>query len=351
MLIVSQWTLRERPAGRLTREDFRLEQHPLAAPDEGEVLVRVDFLAMDPAIRGFMNDSGTYAAPIEPGQPIRGMVLGTVIESRAPEFSAGDVVWGFGSWSEYVVVAAGQLHGAGQVLDPDLLHRQGTIGLTAYYGLTEIANVGKGDRVLISGAAGAVGSLAGQIARALGAARVVGIAGGSEKCGRTVARYGYDDCIDYKASTDLEVALRQALPDGVDVYFDNVGGAALRAAINLLRKDGRIALCGMISGYDGADAAPPPNLWNLVVQTAGMRGFRVTDALRDGRFLADARASLNRWIRSGKLRGDLDIRQGLEQAPETFLSLFSGGNAGRLLVHVGKGHLRGTARGWPFPTS
>ena len=303
-------------------------------------MVRVDYLAMDPAIRGFMNDSGSYAAPIEPGQPIRGMVLGTVTDSRAPELSAEDVVWGFGSWSDHVVVAAGQLHraGSGILPHPDLLHRRGTIGLTAYYGLSQIANVQKGDRVLVSGAAGAVGSLAGQIARHLVAARVVGIAGGPDKCGRAVKRYGYDSCIDYRAAVGhLSGALAQALPDGIDVYFDNVGGEALSAAIDLLRKNGRIALCGMISGYDGrATQAPPPNLWNLVVQAAGMRGFRVTDILGDEAFLAKARTDLDRWIASGNLRGDLDIRQGLEQAPEAFLSLFSGGNSGRLLVHVSR---------------
>lgn len=336
---VSRWTLRSHPQGQLTLEDFTLEQLALPAPGAGEVVVRVEYLAMDPAIRGFMNDSGNYAAPIEPGQPIRGMILGTVIESRASELCAGDIVWGFGSWSDHVVVAAAQLHRAGRGIacDPDLLHCQGTIGLTAYYGLTQIAKVQTGDRVLVSGAAGAVGSLAGQIARHLGAARVVGIAGGSVKCRRATDRYGYDDCLDYKATSDLRGALRQSLPEGVDVYFDNVGGEALGAAIDLLRKDARIALCGMISGYDRDPRSPPPNLWNLVVQTAGMRGFRVTDVLRDEAFISRAKSDLDRWAGSGKLRGDLDIRNGLEQAPAAFLSLFSGGNSGRLLVHVGEG--------------
>ena len=338
---VSHWTLRGRPTGQLKLEDFRLERSPLPDPDPGEVMVRVDYLAMDPAIRGFMNDSGSYAAPIEPGHPIRGMILGTVIDSRASEFSAGDVVWGFGSWSDHVVVAAGQLHhvGSGILPHPDLLHRRGTIGLTAYYGLSHIANVQKGDQVLVSGAAGAVGSLAGQIARRLGAVRVVGIAGGPDKCRRAVDRYGYDYCVDYRAVGPLSEALAEALPNGIDVYFDNVGGEALSAAIDLLRKDGRIALCGMISGYDDqATRAPPPNLWNLVVQTAAMRGFRLTDVLDDEAFLAKASADLDHWIASGNLRGDFDIRHGLERAPEAFLSLFSGGNSGRLLVHVSREH-------------
>lgn len=336
---VSQWTLRKRPTDRLTLEDFKLERCPLPPPVQGEVVVRVDYLAMDPAIRGFMNGGGNYAAPIEPGQAIKGVILGTVVVSLTPQLCAGDIVWGFGSWSDHITVAAGQLHRAGNgiVPDPDLLHRRGTIGLTAHYGLSLIAGVRKGDQVLVSGASGAVGSLAGQIARQLGAERVVGIAGGPDKCRRAVERYGYDRCVDYKAIANLQAAIEEALPDGVDVYFDNVGGEALSAAINLLRKDGRIALCGMISGYDGASTQSPPlNLWNLVVQTAGMRGFRVTDMLWNEAFLAGAMADLERWIASGSLRGDLDIRQGLERAPEAFLSLFSGGNLGRLLVHVSK---------------
>lgn len=311
----------------------------MPAPGPGEVTLRVDYLAMDPAIRGFMNDSGGYAAPVAPGQPIRGMVLGTVIATRASGLDIGDVAWGFGSWADHIVVAAEHVHrsGSGIVPEPDLLHRQGTIGLTAYYGLTEIADVRKGDRVLVSGAAGAVGSLAGQIARHLGASEVVGIAGGPDKCRRAVERYGYDTCIDYKAEADITAALAGALPEGIDVYFDNVGDEALSAAIDLLRKDGRIAVCGMISGYDRrGTAAPPPNLWNLVVQTASIRGFRVTDKLGDEAFLRAARSDLDRWIASGKLQGDLDIRQGLDHAPEAFLSLFDGGNSGRLLVHVSR---------------
>ena len=330
-----QWLLRGRPVGALTLDDFALEPSPLRAPGDGEAVIKVHYLALDPAIRGFMNDSGSYAAPIEPGQPVRGMVLGEVVESRAPTLAQGDVVSGFGSWSDYVVAPGGQWRRAvGSAPNPDLLHRRGSIGLTAYYGLTRIAGIRPGDRVLVSGAAGAVGSLAGQMARLLGAGQIVGIAGGQEKCGRAVARYGYDECVDYKATADLEGAIRQAMPDGIDVYFDNVGGDMLAAAINLLRKNGRIALCGMISGYDKAvDATRPPNLWNLIVQTAGMRGFRVTDMLDDHAFVTDALAEIDGWI-AGGLRGDLDIRQGLENAPAAFLSLFSGGNAGRLLVHV-----------------
>jgi NADPH-dependent curcumin reductase CurA len=173
--ITRQWILRNSPRGQLTLEDFRLERCPLAEPVDGEVVLRVDYLAMDPAIRGFMNSSGSYAAPIAPGQAVRGMILGTVIRSCAPEFSAGDVVWGFGSWSDHVTLPATQLHRAEAAVmaDPDLLHRRGTIGLTAYYGLSRIAHIQKGDRVLVSGAAGAVGSLAGQMSRLMGAACVV----------------------------------------------------------------------------------------------------------------------------------------------------------------------------------
>lgn len=334
---VAQWVLQRRPTGRLTPDNFALVRRPLPAPKPEEVIVRVDYLAMDPAIRGFMNDSGSYAAPIAEGQAIRGMILGTVITSRSAALSEGDIVWGFGTWSDYIVVPAAQLHRAeGEATsDPDLLHRRGTIGMTAYYGLTTIAPVCKGDRVLVSGAAGAVGSLAGQMARKLGAAYVVGIAGGPDKCRRAVDRYGYDECIDYKSVTDLREALAAAMPEGLDVYFDNVGGEALNAAVDLLSKGGRIALCGMISGYDGPNPEiAPPNLWNLVVQTAGMKGFRLTDMLGDQAFLKAARRDIDDWIAADALQGDLDIQPGLKRAPEAFLSLFSGGNSGRLLVRV-----------------
>lgn len=334
---IAQWVLQRRPTGRLTLDNFALVQRPSPEPQIGDVVVRVDYLAMDPAIRGFMNDSGSYAAPIVEGQAIRGMILGTVIASRSAALREGDIVWGFGTWSDHIVVPASQLHKANgeAATDPDLLHRRGTIGLTAYYGLTTIAPVRKGDRVLLSGAAGAVGSLAGQMARQLGASNVVGIAGGPDKCRRAIERYGYDDCIDYKSVPDLQEAVEAAMPEGVDVFFDNVGGEALNAAINLLRKGGRIALCGMISGYDGPNPSiAPPNLWNLVVQTAGMKGFRLTDMLGDQAFLDAARSDIDGWIAANELRGDLDIQPGLKHAPEAFLSLFSGGNSGRLLVQV-----------------
>ncbi len=334
---VAQWILQRRPTGRLTLDNFALVQRRLPEPQLGDVVVRVDYLAMDPAIRGFMNDSGSYAAPIAEGQAIRGMVLGTVITSCTSELSEGDIVWGFGTWSDHILVPGALLHKAnGEAApDPDLLHRRGTIGLTAYYGLTAIAPVRTGDRVLVSGAAGAVGSLAGQMARQLGASSVVGIAGGPDKCRSAIERYGYDDCIDYKSVPDLKQALAAAMPDGLDVYFDNVGGEALNAAIDLLRKGGRIALCGMISGYDGPNPkVASPNLWNLVVQTAGMKGFRLTDMLGDQAFLDAARRDIDGWIAANELRGDLDIQPGLKHAPEAFLSLFSGGNSGRLLVQV-----------------
>lgn len=335
--LTNRWILRRRPEGRLTPENFEMEQRSLHPPEAGQVVLRVDYLAMDPAIRGFMNDSGGYAAPIAEGQPIRGMVLGTVIESRAGDVETGDVLWGFGHWADYLVLDPLNLHrvSRGQCAHPDLLHRRGTIGLTAYYGLTRIAGLREGDRVLISGSAGAVGSLAGQMARRLGASCVAGIAGGQRKCTLAVERYGYDACIDYKAEPDLAAALSRQLPEGIDVYFDNVGGDALAAAVDMLRQNARIAVCGMISGYDGEAAqGRAPNLWSLVVQTAGIRGFRVTDVLRDEAFLSQACADIDRWIEAGDLNGDFDIRQGLDQAPAAFLSLFTGGNSGRLLVRV-----------------
>ncbi|HTH28964.1 MAG TPA: NADP-dependent oxidoreductase [Sphingobium sp.] len=331
-----QWTLRACPDEAIGQYDFELRSESRPQPAKGEIVLRVHYLAMDPAIRGFMNQRGGYAAPIAPGTPVRGMVLGEVVESRADTISPGEAVWGFGSWSDYVVGPAAQFHRAErQAPGPDLLHRRGTIGLTAHYGLTRIAQIRPGEVILVSGAAGAVGSLVGQMARNLGAGRIVGIAGGAAKCRRAVERYGYDVCLDYKAAEgDLRGPLMAAVPGGVDVYFDNVGGPLQAIAIDLLRKNARMALCGMIADYDGGASSPPPNLWNLVVQTAMIRGFRVAEILNEHALVAEAQDEIEGWIAEGRLHGDLDIRKGLENAPATFLTLFSGGNNGRLLVQV-----------------
>ena len=332
-----QWVLARRPHGIPQPDDFTMLPAPIPNAGKGEVVLRNRYLAMDPAIRNVLGQGGPYAAPLPIGAPVRGMVLGEVVDCGSPDLAIGDLVWGFGTWSEFsLTTAAGLVRVLGGVAElPDHLHRHGTIGLTAACGLRDIASLQPGDRVLITGAAGAVGSLAGQIAKACGAAQVVGIAGGAVKCARAVSRYGYDACLDYKNTPDLGPALDGALPDGIDIVFDNVGGPLLELAIDRIRKNARIALCGMISGYGTDRRIPgPANLWNLVAQTAQMRGFRVTDILSNSGRMSELQCLIGAWIVAGQLVADFDIRQGFDVVPESFSDLFDGRNNGRLLVQL-----------------
>lgn len=330
------WVLARRPEGPPRTDDFALVEAPVDHPGAGEVLLRNRFLAMDPAIRNVLGQGGAYAQPLPLGVPVRGMVLGDVVESADPSFSVGDTVWGFGTWSDYSrVLAQGLVLVTGSADPVCHLHQLGTIGLTGAYGLFDVARFKAGDTVLVTGAAGAVGSLVGQMARAAGASQVVGIAGGPAKCARAVQHYGYDLCLDYKADADLGDGMAKAFPDDIDVVFDNVGGSQLELAIEHIAKDGRIALCGMISGYGAASPAPGPrNLWNLVARTASMSGFRVTDILGDSHRIETLRSRIVALMDAGKLRADLDIREGIERAPAAFAALFDGSNQGRLLVRV-----------------
>lgn len=332
-----QWRLRRRPRGLLAPADLALHEAPLPALEPGEVLVRVRLLCMDPTIRNFMDADPGYGVPIELGTPVRGMVLGEVVESRDGARRAGELVWGFGAWSDYVTGPAAAFFTVpvhyGHPL-PAYVHAMGTIGLTAHYGLRAIAALQPGESVLVSGAAGAVGSLAGQMARIAGAAKVIGIAGGKDKCQRAVARYGYDRCIDYR-SERVGAAIVEALPQGVDVVFENVGGPLLEAALEHLNGNARVALCGMISRYGATEAAPgPSNLWNLVVKRARLQGFLVTDILADGSRTEAMLQEIHAWIRDGRLHYDIDLRRGFARIPETFNCLFTGAHAGRLVVEI-----------------
>lgn len=333
-----QWLLCRRPQGTVTAADLELRRAGVPEPGQGQVLVRVMLLCMDPTIRNFMDVNPGYGAAIALGEPIRGMILGKIVESRDAARRTGDLVWGFGSWSDYVVGPGAQFFPVpshfGHPL-PAYTHVLGTIGLTAHYGLFGVAALRAGETVLVSGAAGAVGSLVGQMARIGGASRIVGIAGGADKCRRATERYGYDFCIDYKDSGRIGDAIAAALPDGLDVVFENVGGALLDAALERLNKNGRVALCGMISRYGATEKAPgPSNLWNLVVNTARIQGFLVTDILGQEARSAEMLREIDGWIRDGRLRYDIDMRRGFERIPEAFNCLFTGEHAGRLLVDI-----------------
>ena len=339
-----QWLLRRRPQGQVGRDDLELATFAVPAPAKGEVLVRVKLLCMDPTIRNFMDPDPGYGAPVAVGGVIRGVVIGEIVESRDETRAIGELVWGFGEWSDYVAGPAAQFFPLptrfGHPL-PAYTHVLGTIGLTAHYGLHDVAGIRPGQTVLVSGAAGAVGSLVGQMARIAGASRIVGIAGGKDKCQRAVQRYGYDQCIDYKGDTKLDDALGEAFPDGIDIVFENVGGAILEAALNHLRKNARVALCGMIARYGATETVPGPrNLWNLVVNTARIEGFLVTDILGDPARSDKALREIDSWIRDGRLHYDVDVRTGFENIPDTFNCLFTGAHAGRLVVQIDQDHAR-----------
>ena len=333
-----QWLLRTRPLGLVTAADLALQRASVPTPGEGQVLIRVMLLCMDPTIRNFMNPDPGYGAPIALGEPIRGMVLGRVVESRDPARREGELVWGFGSWSDYVVGAASRFFPVPVHMGhspPVYTHVLGTIGLTAHCGLFDVAGLRPGETVLVSAAAGAVGSLVGQMARIGGASRIVGIAGGAEKCRRATERYGYDVCIDHADPARLRNAIGDALPGGVDVVFESVGGAVLEAVLDRINKNARVALCGMVSRYGATEKAPgPANLWNLVVSTARIQGFLITDILGQRARIGEMLGVIDGWIRDGRLRYDIDIRRGFERIPETFNCLFTGAHTGRLVVAI-----------------
>lgn len=293
---------------------------------------------MDPTIRNFMDPSFGYGAAIGIGEPVRGMILGEVVESRDATHRKGELVWGFGSWSDYVVSPGAQFFRVPIQFCyplPAYTHVLGTIGLTAHYGLLSIGGLRPGETVLVSGAAGAVGSLVGQMARIGGAARVVGIAGGAEKCRRATERYGYDFCIDYKNSGRIGDAIGSVLPDGIDVVFESVGGTPLEAAIDHLNKHGRVALCGMIARYGVAEREPgPSNLWNLVVKSGRIQGFLISDILGQDARVRPMLSQIDAWIKDGRMRYDVDVRRGFEHIPEIFNCLYTGAHTGRLVVQI-----------------
>lgn len=343
-----EWILQKRPDGLVKRSDFEFRQSPLRARADGECVVKIMYMAMDPATRGWMSESGGYTVPLPLGQPVLGVIIGKVIESRNPLIAVGTVVAGVGPWAKYFIAGPEQISavrtGAMGVLAPMdtssghelpmYMHALGTSGGTAYYGLFVIGAMKAGETVLVSGATGSVGQLVTQMAKIKGAKRVVGIAGGAAKCAEAVRDYGCDACIDYKATKDINAAIRKECPEGVDVYFDNVGGDILEAALDNLRKWARVPICGMISKYNDSTPSPgPKNVWNLLVYTARMEGFLVSDYFGSPECEA-AYADMARWMSEGKLKAKLDIRPQFDQVPEIFTQLFTGGNDGRLIVQV-----------------
>ena len=324
--------LANRPSGLVDESTVRLESEAVPEIADGEAVVRVRYLSIDPTIRTWMDDIPSYLPPIEIGEVIRSGGVGEVIDSRCEVYTPGQLLFGMTGWQDYVVVDAGER--AMQVL-PDgvppgiAIGILGVTGMTAYFGITDVGQVKADDVVVVSGAAGATGSAAGQIAKIKGAKKVVGIAGGGEKCAFIVDELGFDDAIDYK-NDNVAARLRETCPDGIDLYFDNVGGSILDDCLGNLALRGRVVLCGAISTYNSDGPPPgPSNYLRLVVNRGRMEGFIILDYL--DRFPA-AQMEIAAWIAEGKIKSSEHLVQGLEHAPEALNLLFSGGNTGKVIV-------------------
>ncbi|MEM9558631.1 MAG: NADP-dependent oxidoreductase [Acidobacteriota bacterium] len=325
-----QILLASRPEGRPGAENFCSREATVPSPGEGEVLVRNVYLSVDPAMRGWMSDRKSYIEPVQIDDVMRGLTVGVVVGSTVDELPVGTRVSGPLGWQEYAVTTPDQL----QALPPGqplrlFLGPLGMTGLTAYFGLLDIGQPKEGETVVVSGAAGAVGSVVGQIAKLKGC-RVVGIAGTPEKCA-WLRELGFDAAIDYKVD-DVPAALREHCPRGIDIYFDNVGGEILDACLAQLRRGARIPLCGAISQYNEADVRGPSNYLSILVNRARMEGFIVFDyAKRYGEALQE----LGRWVAEGKIDARFDVVDGLENAPEALNRLFDGANTGKQIVQIG----------------
>jgi NADPH-dependent curcumin reductase len=328
-----QFTLARRPTGMVKREDFAFGEVPVAQPGEGEVLVKVLYLSLDPAMRGWMNEGKSYVPPVGIGEVMRAGGAGRVIASNDPGFKAGDHVVGITGVQEYAV-----LKGKGLTkVDPRLaplpvyLGTLGMPGMTAYFGLLEVGEFKPGDTVVVSGAAGAVGQVVGQVAKIKGAGKVVGIAGGPDKCKWVVDELGFDACIDYKHE-DVKKVLKEHCPKGVDLYFDNVGGEILDIVLTQLAMRARIVICGAISQYNNTTPVKgPSNYLSLLVNRATMRGMVVFDFASRYR---EAAMEMGGWLAQGKMKSKEDVVAGLETFPETLQKLFKGENFGKLVLRV-----------------
>lgn len=325
--------LSRRPVGLPTPDDFEFATVALAAPAEGEILVRNQFMSVDPYMRGRMIDRESYVPPFQLGEALTGGAVGVVEASRNDRFAVGDHVLSMHGWRErWLSDGEGvQTVPPGPAPIQAYLGVLGMPGLTAYVGLLDIGDLRDGDSVFVSGAAGAVGSVACQIAKIRGS-RVVGSAGSAAKTEWLTAVAGADAAIDYRTTPDLRSALAERLPDGIDVYFDNVGGDHLEAALDLMNVGGRIVACGSISTYNATETPRGPgNLFRVVTNRLTMRGFIVTDHWdRFGEFVEEA----GDWIAAGRLRSEETIYRGLESAPAAFIGLFSGENLGKMLVQL-----------------
>ena len=329
-----QITLAARPVGYPKESDFNLVEVPMPTPGDGEVLVKTIYLSVDPYMRGRINAAKSYAANVEIDEVMIGSVIAEVIETEHPDFKIGDIVNAGIGWQEYGVVAGGGLRKIDPTIAPISASAGilGMPGLTAYFGLLKVGNLQNGETVFVSGAAGAVGSVVGQIAKIKGC-RVVGSAGSDEKVAYVVDELGFDAAFNYKNVTDYYAELETHFPDGIDVYFDNVGGRITDAVFPNLRVKGRVAICGQISQYNLEQPEMGPRfLWFMITKQARIEGFLVSEFANQH---ADALVEMAGWLREGKLKYRETIEEGgIESAPAAFISMLKGGNIGKQLVKI-----------------
>nr|WP_255494768.1 NADP-dependent oxidoreductase [Luteibacter sp. Sphag1AF] len=325
--------MKKRPEGLVQREDFDLVESSVPALSDGQALIQVLYLSMDPTNRVWMTDKPQYMPPVAIGETMRGLGLGRVVASRSKKYAEGDLVQGLVGWQNYVIASDEgtpftRLPAQSGIPLPTLLGACGFSGMTAYYGLTDIAPVQPGETLVVSAAAGSVGSVAGQIGKIRGA-RVVGIAGGPEKCRYLIDELGFDAAVDYKAD-DWKNELAKATPDGVHVNFENVGGPVMRAVLQRMVLGGRVALCGLIAGYNSAEK-PADDYSIIIVKRLIVRGFLAFDYAEPERAARD----LANWVREGRIKAEETVEDGLENAPVVLNRLFDGSHRGKLLLRVG----------------
>jgi NADPH-dependent curcumin reductase CurA len=328
-----QWRVRARPVGMIQESDFAWHEEPIASVGPGQVLVRNIYLSLDPANRAWLYERGSYMEPVALGQVMRGIAIGVVEESRDGRFRAGDLVQGMLGWQEYAVCDAAALGKAPKIPSLPLIAYFGLlghIGLTAYFGLVEIGRPQAGETLVVTAAAGAVGSIAGQIGKILGC-RVVGIAGSVEKCRWITDELGFDAAINYKTEP-VSDGLQKHCPNGIDIDFENVGGEILDAILGRINLRARIVICGLISQYNATAPVPGPyNFSNLLMKRARAQGFIVSDYLDRKE---PAVAKLIEWHKEGRIRYRTDLVTGLGRAPQAINRLFAGSNRGKLIVKV-----------------
>ncbi len=328
-----QLIFKQRPVGMPNKDTWALETNEIPEPGEGEVLIEHHYISLDPAMRGWMNDMKSYIPPVQIGEVMRAGSIGMVVKSNNhPMFNVGDCLTGWGGVQQYVVSNGENWY----KVDPNLapmptyIGTLGMPGMTAYFGILQEARIKEGDIVLVSGAAGAVGSIVGQIAKIKGC-HVIGIAGGEAKCKYLKEELGFDGAIDYK-SENLATALKRECPKGIDVYFDNVGGDILDAALTRLRMRARVIICGAISQYNNkTNVQGPKNYLSLLVNRASMQGMVVLDYAKD---YGKAAQEMGMWMMQGKLKSKEDIYQGIENFQQTYERLFNGDKMGKLVLKV-----------------